>query len=528
MNERSKRDETLSSQLGLDDARRRPQSRAYHRYARSLPPRLATAGRKLSTRAHPVSTFFVLVLAAAALSLPAAGCGEGASPGAAGASVAPASSQVFVSVDTSFDSSNWQAGRALVGKFPDRDRAVEWILGELGDEGVDFEDDVKPALGPETDFVALDVTGEGKVVGLTQPDDRAKLDALLSKSDEPFVSREIDGWVAFSDSVANLDEFERLQADGTLEGDSGYQSVSGDVADDGIAQVYVAGSALDSTPLAGLFGSDTPSLAFSLDPQEDGIHIEGAASPATSDLFSDEFSAGLPGQVPGGAFLYAGANDLERQLGTLRDVLADVAPGIERDIGRAEAEIGVSLDEDVFPLFSAESALYMHHGFPIPEVTIVTQVDDEQGALAVLAKLAGEVAEHYGSAELDSVDIDGVQAKELAVTQLFSVFYAAFDGRLVVTTSQQGIADLKSGENRLADDEAFKAATEAAGMPDETTGFIYVDLDQALPVLTGLMGFGGHASPDWLDRNLEPLQSLVLYGERDGDVARLVGLLSIQ
>src|SRR6185436_418603 len=109
-----------------------------------------------------------------------------------------------------------------------------------------------------------------------------------------------------------------------------------------------------------------------------------------------------------------------------------------------------------------------------------------------------------------------------------SVFYAAFDGKLVITTSQQGIVDLKSGENRLTDDEAFKDATEAAGMPDETTGFLYVDLDQALPVFSGLMGFGGMATPDWLDRNLEPLQSLVLYGERDGDVARLVGLLSIQ
>jgi hypothetical protein len=200
--------------------------------------------------------------------------------------------------------------------------------------------------------------------------------------------------------------------------------------------------------------------------------------------------------VPGGAFVYAGANDLERQLGTLRDVLAQVAPGIERDIGRAEAQIGVSLDEDVFPLFSAESALYLRPGFPIPEVTIVTQVDDEQGALAVLDKLAGEVAEYYGTADLESVDIDGVQAKELVVNQFFSVYYAVFDGKLV--------------------------------MPAETTGFLYVDLDQALPVLSGLMGFSGQATPDWLDRNLEPLQSFVLYGERDGDVARLVGLLSIQ
>ena len=469
-----------------------------------------------------------LVLVVAALSLPAVGCGEGSSPGAAGASVAPAATQVFVSVDTSFDSSEWEAGRSLLGKFPDGDRAVDWVLDELGGKGVDFEEDVKPALGPETDFVALDVAGDGKVVGLTQPDDKAKLERLLGKSDEPFVSREIDGWVAFSDAEANLDEFERLRADGTLEDDGEYQKVSGEVADDGIAHVFVAGSALGSTPLAGLFGADAPSLALSLDPQEDGIHIEGAASPANGDLFADEFSAQLPDQVPAGAFLYAGASDLERQLGTLRDFLAEVAPGIERDIGRAESQIGVSLDEDVFPLFSAESALYLRPGFPIPEATIVTQVDDEQGALAVIDKLANEVSEYYGTAELHSVDIEGVQAKELAVNQLFSVFYAAFDGKLVVTTSRQGIADLHADGDRFVDDQAFKDATEAAGMPSETTGFLYVDFDKALPTLFGLLGFSGQATPDWLERNLEPLQSLVLYGERDGDVAKFVGLLSIQ
>jgi len=121
-----------------------------------------------------------------------------------------------------------------------------------------------------------------------------------------------------------------------------------------------------------------------------------------------------------------------------------------------------------------------------------------------------------------------VQAKELVVNQFFSVYYAAFDGKLVITTSREGIADLRADDGRLADDEAFKDAAEAAGMPAETTGFLYVDLDQALPVLSGLMGFSGQATPDWLDRNLEPLQSFVLYGERDGDVARLVGLLSIQ
>jgi Protein of unknown function (DUF3352) len=470
---------------------------------------------------------FVSLLAV--LVLPLTACGEGSSPGAAGASVAPASSQAFLSLDTSFDSANWEAGRALLGKFPDGNRAVAWFMHELGGQGIDFERDVKPALGPETDFVALELSGEGKIVGLTQPDDPAKLKALLAKSDQPLVSREIDGWTAFSDTEANLDEFESMQADGTLDSNSAYLKVSGEVADDALAHVYVAASALQSTPFAGLFGSDAPSLALSLDPQEDGIHLEGAASPATGDLFSDEFSAELPDRVPGGVLLYADANDLETQLSALRNVLADVAPNFERDIGRAEAEIGVSLEQDVFPLFSGESAFYVRPGFPIPEVTLVTQVDDEQRAIAVLDKLAGEVAEYYGTAELHSTDIDGVPAKELAVNPLFSVYYAAFDGNLVVTTSRQGIADLKAGDGRLADDEAFKEATQVAGMPAETTGFLYVDLAKAVPAALGLMGMSmSHPPEPAVESNLEPLHSLVLYGERDGDVAKFVGLLSIQ
>jgi hypothetical protein len=470
----------------------------------------------------------VALAAAAALVLPVAGCGSGSSVGAQGASVAPAASQVFISLDTSFDSENWDAGRQLLGKFPDGDRAVAWVMDELGRQGLDFDRDVRHAFGPETDLVGLDVSGDRRFVGLTQPHDRAKLDALLAKGEKPLVSLDIDGWVAFSDSQANLDEFGRLSGQGTLDGVDAYTTVSEEVASDAFAQVYVAGSAIGPTPLADMFGSDKPSVALSLDPQDDGVHVEGAAAPASSDLFSDEFTAELPAQVPGGAFVYAGTSDLERQLGTLRDTLAEVAPGTERDLGRAEAQIGVSLDEDVFPLFSRESALYVRPGFPVPEVTVVTQVDDEQGALAVMDKLAKEVAEYYGKAELHSVEVAGTQAKQLSVNPLLSVYYAAFDGKLVITTARQGITDLRAEGERLADDEAFKAATDAANMPDATTGFFYVNLSDAVPAVLGLVGFGGGKAPDWLAPNLEPLKSLVVYGTRDGDVAKLTGLLSIQ
>ena len=526
MNERPKRDEILSRQLTPDSARLRPRARAYYRYAHSLRPRLATARRKLATRAHPVSTSLVLVVAA--LSLPALGCGEASSPGAAGASVAPAGAQAFVSVDTSFDSANWETGRALLVKFPDGNKAVDWLLRQLSGQGLDFQRDVKPAFGPETDLVGLDLSGDGKFVGLTQPEDRAKLDALLAKSDPPLVKREIDGWVAFSDSQANLDEFESMQKEGALDGVSAYQKVSSQVASDAFVHVYVAGSALASTPFLTLFGSDAPSLALSLKPEDDGIHVEGAASPATSDLFSQPFKAELPSQVPGGVFLYAGTSGLDAELSAFRNVIEEAEPGFDRHLARVEAELGVSLDSDVFPLFSHESALYVRPGFPIPEVTIVTQVDDEQTAMATLDKLAKGVTEYYSGARLDSFDTAGVHAQRLSLNQFLSVYYGTFDGKLVITTSAQGIADLKAGTTRLADDQAFKDATSAAGMPSETTGFLYVDLSKALPALVGLGDAGGMRAPAWLRPNLEPLHSLVVYGTKDGDVAKFVGVLSIQ
>jgi hypothetical protein len=469
-----------------------------------------------------------LVLMLAALTLSAVGCGGASSPGAAGASIAPAGAKVFVSVDTSFDSANWETGRAVLAEFPDGNRAVAWLMQQLAGQGVDFEQDVKPALGPETDLVGLDLSGKGTFVGLTQPGDLAKLDALLAKANPPLVAREIDGWVAFSDTQANLDEFESMQKDGTLDGVDAYRAVSDQVASGALAHVYVASSALAGTPLAGVLGSQAPSLALSLKPESGGIRVEGAASPAAGDLFSQPFKAELPGEIPGGVYLYAGANGLESQLTALRNAVAEVKPNFDRDLARAEAQLGVSLDEDVFPLFSGESALYVRPGLPIPEVTLVTHVGDEQAAMSTMDKLAKALTDYESGAELDSLETAGVQAKRLSLNQFLSVYYAAFDGHLVVTTAQQGITDFKSGGNRLADDEAFKDATSAAGVPAETTGFVYVDLAKVLPALLGLAAAGGTSAPDWVRANVEPLHSLVLYETRDGDVAKFVGTLSIQ
>ena len=108
---------------------------------------------------NSVRSLTIFVVAFLAL---AVGCGEqNAASGPAGASIAPASAAVFVSIRTDSGSEQWQQAEDLIAKFPDGRRAIDSILSELSDKGVDFEQDLQPALGPETDIVGLDLSGEG-------------------------------------------------------------------------------------------------------------------------------------------------------------------------------------------------------------------------------------------------------------------------------------------------------------------------------------------------------------------------------
>src|SRR5687767_13620376 len=104
--------------------------------------------KSMRVRAFILTFACMLVLAAAA-------CGGdgGDGLGSASAEFAPANAAVFVAVDTDFESEQWSNARELVGRFPDGDRAVEFFLAELEKEGINFEEDLRPALGPEVGLV---------------------------------------------------------------------------------------------------------------------------------------------------------------------------------------------------------------------------------------------------------------------------------------------------------------------------------------------------------------------------------------
>ena len=469
------------------------------------------------------------------VALAAAGCGGGTGAGAGGdaAAVVPAGTAIYVSGDTDFEGEQWQAAADLVDRFPDGRRALDELLAKLeSEEGIDFEQDVKPALGPEVAFALLNLPTEGDpaVVVLTQPADEQKLQALLEKGEDPTVSEQVEGWTVISDQQGSIDLFKDMRDDGVLADTDGFHDAM-DGLDASLVSFYMSGEALneaarsdpsfDESQVEGLVpGGKFPSIGAVVRAEENGARIQGQALFADdvegSAFASPSFDASLPDEIPSGVLAYVGVNDLEKPLSAFRDTLAQADPTFESQLGQLEGTIGVSLEEDLGPLFAGESAVYVRRGGLIPEVTLVTRVDDEQQAVATLDDLVEGIRPFVPVGDVRRVDIEGVEAREVPIEGPVSIFYAAFDGKLVVSSARSGVADLQGAQEHFSDQESFQDAKEAAGMPDETTGFFYVDLEETISLILGYVGAAAADVPPEVQANTEPLKSLVAWGTADG------------
>ena len=109
-----------------------------------------------------------------------------------------------------------------------------------------------------------------------------------------------------------------------------------------------------------------------------------------------------------------------------------------------------------------------------------------------------------------------------------SLYYAAFDGLLVLTTSQEGIVALRQESDRLSDSEAFDDALDEAGVPDETQGFGYLNLESIVPLVLAFQGVAAEEIEPEAQAYFDPLESLVFYGDQDDDTASFTLFLGVE
>ena len=447
-----------------------------------------------------------------------AGCG-GSEPGAAtseAAGLLPAGTVVYAELDSSLDSSQWNDLNDLLDRFPGRDLLVAELQEALSEEGVTAER-LDAAFGDVVALAVLDAADpDGTLVGLTQPDDAQALRDVFDEQE--LVYEDVAGWTAFSQSQAVLD---RLGGDGgSLADAEPFADRWGELPGEALAKVYFDGRAAEEATkdlgAAVPLGSGFDAAVFALAAEGDGVRLEAKAfgqEEALPDLtFADE--------VPGGAILFVNFHGSEGSLAGLEDLRSN--PFLGKAIEQIEEQLGVTVEE-LGRLFEGETALYVRPAVLIPEVTLVLEAEDEARARDTLDRLAAGVGRLVGGQATRPRTIAGVEATELNLGML-SLYYAVFDGRAVVTTLPNGIAELRDDENRLADDDAFSDARELAGGGDV---LLFVDLDETVGLIERIAQLGEEEIPDDVRANLEPLRAFVVTAEGSDDETSIEAFLSL-
>jgi Protein of unknown function (DUF3352) len=462
-----------------------------------------------------------------------AGCGSASKTSSsagsipAGASVVRAGSVAFVSIDSDTNSDQWKQLDKLAQKFPGRDNLVAQLKQKISAQGVDYDTDVKPALGPEVDVAVVSAGNESstKAVALTKPDDPAKFKALVAKlntkdsSGDRAVYREVDGWYALSDSQASISR--ALEGNAPLADDADFKEAMDKLPGDALAKVYLDGQRLNalvppssSSGTAALGLDKLQYIAASASAEDDGVRVHGATRGGPG---GGDFASALIGGVPGDAFAFLDfdGRSTTDQLGKLKS-----NPQAAAAIAHFEKEYGVTL-EQVLSLLSGEVAFYARPGAVIPELTLALDPKDQRAALSTLDQLA-----KLSGSPIQPGTQGGHPVKTVNLGQ-FAIHYGSVDGKVLVTSGVSGIADYGEGDH-LPDSADFKQAQDAAGMPDSTGGVTYIDLKDALPLLEGFAGLSGQSLPSSTTENLRPLRSFLAWTSAEGETRTFDAFLEIK
>jgi hypothetical protein len=465
-----------------------------------------------------------------------AGCGGGSGAGSSegggppeSSGFVPAGAPAYVYVNSDTGGEQWQTLDSLSKKFPNRQQLLAQVQASLRKQGVDWNTDVKPALGPEIGLGVLVLGPATQAVGLTQPKDEAKFEALIKKLDasDPTsgatLVQQVDDWTAISNKQSSIDAAKQAHDGTSLADDSTFQSAMSELPDDALAKVYVNGAAVAKALKQTSQGGSLSTLAgvpdwaaASLQAKDDGLALS-AISKGQNQASLESYKASLLDEIPAGALVCISFSNIEDSIKKL-----GANPAVQSYLGQIESSLGVTL-EQVAALFRGEGAIYVRAGTPLPEVTIVLNEANPVAAMATVDKLARSASQ----GNVETTVVDGVPTRRIQVSQ-FSLYYATFDGKLVITDSPTGITGLKDGGPKLSDDEVFKDAQSAAGMPDETKGFVYVNVKDTAPMVEGLSALGGSGIPPDVSANLEHVRSFLAYGSGSGDENRFDAFLEIR
>ena len=424
--------------------------------------------------------------AIAAAALVAGGCGSGggsATGGDSAASVVPATAPVFVSLDQR----RLRNVDEVLTRFPIRDRVLTEVRKAVREYGLVFP----RSAGNRIDVAVLDEQTE-RAAAFAKPPDAERLDHDLDRA--KLVHRRQNGWTVYARDQEALDAVEH--ADAKLADVPAFRKATEKLPADAGATAYVARRLLQEDAKGARWGS------AALLSHDDGlvlqVHVNAPGQPGTESYDPDLVDA-----IPDGSVAALSFRSLGDALRTLKPATVPF--------------FGVRVDE-LASAFDGEGVLYVRPGAFIPEVTLVTE--GGSGAAALDRTVRALVP--AGSTPTRRT-IEGVTVNELALGPV-ALLYGAVDGKLVVTDNANAIRGVKTGDRpKLTDDDpTFKGIRDAANMPEKTNGWLYLNVEDGLPLVEAVAQLANQKIPKVWAENLRPLRAVLVYGTRTGDTQTLV------
>jgi hypothetical protein len=449
----------------------------------------------------------------------AAGCGGGGGSSSSDAdTIVPADAVAFVTIATDASSPQVSSALEILRKFPIEPKAEQQLRASITQGGGNFKT-ITSSAGSEIDIAAILVNGKPHAVGLAKPSDEKAFDAQLDTA--PSVHTTFKGWTLFADKQAALDAVTKRSGD-SLADDPPYQAALKTLpgAGDAIARFYASSAGLQTAlgaarsnlgPTASALGA-LPSakwIAGALTSQDGAVKLEVHAKANTPAL--THAGRSLADKIPAGSI-----------------VALAVQSSATRTIPSATADqlsaLGQQLGVDLPGLISAINGpviAYVRPGIPLPEVTLASQPAKPQAAATAVGGLLARFAQGAKTAKAVPTQVDGGTLNKLDLGPV-SLYYGVNDGQLVVTDSANALAELKGSLGRLSADAVFKDAKSGAGMGDDNPSFLFVDIKDALPALSGFAQLANQSLPPAVENNLRPLKSLLSFGSTDGGVQSFV------
>jgi hypothetical protein len=200
-----------------------------------------------------------------------------------------------------------------------------------------------------------------------------------------------------------------------------------------------------------------------------------------------QFEPGLADEAGSNALAYVGVGDLGPALSKVLETAGATAQGLAgslRLLGQSlQQQAGVNPFRDLLPALGGQAALVAQPTGGVPYVSLIVDGVDEKKAGGALASLQQPILRSAGTGgpqvpTFQSRDVDGVTVHSVQLSPSVNLSYALFDGKLVVSTQPEGIAQVRAGGNNLAGTDAYDAAI--GPLPDRVSALVFLNLDEVL------------------------------------------------